>query len=87
LLRRAASCAAEADGSRVEAFSDGVLAIVITLLVPDIKTAALRRSYAGPALYSRAILAAREAVPISIGIQVAVPLMFFLPVRQGAGRG
>jgi hypothetical protein len=49
--------------------------------------AALRRSYVGPALYFLAILAAQVAVPISIGIQIAVPLLFFVPVRQGTGRG
>lgn len=55
------------------------------LFKPDYEAeaaAALRRSYVGPGLYFLAILAAQIAVPISIGIQIVVPLLFFLPVHQ-----
>jgi hypothetical protein len=58
------------------------------LFKPDYEAeaaAALRRSYVGPGLYFLAILAAQIAVPISIGIQIVVPLLFFLPVHQSTG--
>lgn len=42
---------------------------------------AMRRSLLGPALYGAAVLAAQVAVPVSIAIQVAVPLLFFLPTH------
>jgi len=47
---------------------------------------AMRRSLLGPGLYFAAIVAAQWAVPVSIAIQVAVPLLFFLPVRPAVAK-
>jgi uncharacterized membrane protein len=47
---------------------------------------AMRRSLLGPSLYFAAIVAARLAIPASIAIQVAVPLVFFLPVRPAVAK-
>ena len=47
---------------------------------------AMRRSLLGPSLYFATIVAARLAIPASIAIQVAVPLVFFLPVRPAVAK-
>ncbi len=43
---------------------------------------ALQRSILAPSLYFCAILAAQVSIPLSIALQTAVPLIFFLPPRQ-----
>ncbi len=43
--------------------------------------ASLRRSLLGPALYFAAMVAAQVSVPVSVALQLAVPVLFFLPAR------